>query len=142
MVIQKERYEQVAPKVGTLGHMVLKLEAKMVRYATLAYEPVGLERQQLVPLHDYYRVHPTEDVVSTIHGVYDRLLRLWHDEGRQVMNNVCQVELYAEWLQVDAKKLQQESLQRQVDAICDAALYTGLLSVRNTQDGLQFRSRK
>ena len=33
MVIQKERYEQIAPKAGTLGHMVLKLEAKMVRYA-------------------------------------------------------------------------------------------------------------
>ena len=106
----------------------------------LAYEPVSLGRQQLAPLHDYYRVHPTEDVVSTIHDMYDRLLRLWHDEGRQVMNNVRQVDLYAQWLQVDAEKLQQESLQGQVDAICEAALYAGLLSVRNTQDGLQFGS--
>ncbi|MBV7338974.1 DNA-binding response regulator [Chloroflexi bacterium TSY] len=141
LITEKERYQVLALGDMGVGNCVMKEFAETMRYGAAAYMLSDSKIDEVSTLRELIRHQHASQLRSIVTGLFNNTLSPWHKQNRYLdFTELAFAKVCREWLKLPEQKLTSNSLQQQIEIICQQARERGLLHLEATKSKICWQS--
>lgn len=115
---QREQYRTFVPQSNNVGNLKLADTAETLRFSAMAFDCIGGNLAEMLPLEKIVLHRPQQDVVEILKHAFESTLAYWHNETCSTNDISTLSQLHTAWTGKEAAGLDADDWQGKFESLC------------------------